>query len=72
MADFTIVVMGFDRAGLCAVVEPVYVPEALDMADAGNIAAAGYKAKTGILVQSLYAAAGRVELEKLTQKDVFI
>ena len=72
MADFTVVVMGFDRASLCAVVEPVYVPEALDMADAGKIAAAGYKAKTGILVQSLYAATGRVELEKLTQKDVLI
>ena len=43
MADFTILVMGFDRKNLCAVVEPVYVPEALDQMDAARLAAEGYK-----------------------------
>ena len=72
MTDFTILVMGFDRKNLCAVVEPVYVPEALDQMDAARLAAEGYKFKTGIAVQSLYAAAGRIELEKLAVNDVFI
>ena len=72
MADFTILVMGFDRINLCAVVEPVYVPEALNQIEAGWLAAEGYEAETRIAVQPLYAAAGRVELEKLTQKDVLI
>lgn len=72
MADFTILVMGFDRCNLCAVVEPVYVPEAMDQTEAALFAAEGYKAKTGILVQPLYAAPGRIELEKLSQKDVFL
>jgi len=72
MPDFTILVMGFDRRNLCVVVEPVYVARAEDQAEAGRLAAEGYAAETGIPVQPLYAAAGRVALEKLTQKDVFI
>ena len=72
MADFTILVIGFDRANLCAVVEPVYVPDALSQTEAGWLAAEGYEVKTGISVQPLYAAAGKVELEKLTLGDVAI
>ena len=72
MADFTILVMGFDRKNLCAVVEPVYVPEGVDPADAGRQAAEGYEAQAGIPVQALYAVAGRVELEKLTGGDVVL
>jgi hypothetical protein len=37
-----------------------------------RLAAEGYKAKTGIQVQALYAAVGRVNLEKMTHQDVFI
>ncbi len=72
MADFTIILVGFDGKSLCAIIEPVYVPEALDQDDAGKAAAEGYESKTGISVQPLYAAAGLVNLEKLTHKDVFI
>ena len=72
MADFTILVIGFDRGNLCAVVEPVYVPDALNQTEAGWLAAEGYEAQTRIPVQPLYAAAGRLALEKLTGKDVFI
>jgi len=72
MADFTILVVGFERSTLCCVVEPVYVREAPDQAEAGRLAAEGYEAQTGIKVQPLYAAAGQVELEKLTEKTVVI
>lgn len=72
MPEFTIILVGFDRKNLCAIIEPVYVPGALDQEQAGCLAAEGYESKTGISVQALYAAAGRINLEKLTQKDVFI
>ena len=58
MADFTVLVLGFDRSNLCVVVEPVYVAAASDQRDAGRLAAEGYKEQTGIPVQSLYAVAG--------------
>ena len=34
MADFTIILVGFDHKALCALIEPVYVPEALDQTQA--------------------------------------
>ncbi len=39
MADFTIVVMGFDSRNLCCVLEPAYVLEARNQAEAGWLAA---------------------------------
>ena len=53
-------------------IESVYVREALDQTEAGWMAAEGYKAQTGIAVLPLYAAAGRVNLEKLAADDVVI
>jgi hypothetical protein len=72
MTDFTILVVGFDRKNFCAVIESVYVREALDLTEAGWMAAEGYEAQTGIAVLPLYGAAGRVNLEKLAADDVVI
>jgi hypothetical protein len=72
MTDFTILVVGFDRENFCAVIESIYVPEALNQTEAGWMAAEGYEVRTGIVVQPLYAAPGRVHLEKLAADDVVI
>jgi hypothetical protein len=72
VTDFTILVVGFDRKNFCAVIESIYVPEALDLTDAGWQAAEGYEAQTGIAVLPLYGAAGRINLEKLAADDVVI
>jgi len=37
-SDFTILVVGFDRENFCAVIESIYVPEALNQAEAGRLA----------------------------------
>ena len=66
MADFTIILMGFDPHTICVVVEPVYVVQALTAWEAGQLAADAYTAQTGIPVRPLYAAPGPNTLEKLT------
>jgi hypothetical protein len=71
MKDYTIIVIGFNTHELCLVIEIVYVPEAEGAAEAGEIAARVYGLQTGVTVQPLYAAEGRVNLEKLTIDDVF-
>lgn len=69
---FTVLLMGYDRENLCCIVEPVYVIEALNRREAGWLAAEAFEAETGIPVQPLYAAAGRVELEKLSVGDMIL
>lgn len=65
MPDFTIILMGFDRRTLSCVVEPVYVPEALNQTEAAWLAAEGYESNTGAEVHPIYATPGKVELAKL-------
>ena len=59
MSGFTVVVAGMIRGTFSVGIEAVYVPDALDPAEAGLLATARFEATTGIAVIPAAIYAGR-------------